>query len=275
MRLLSICLLIFTLSSSTLAVLLRRVRGPDSFRPGRISSPLQKSYPGSISGQKQSDDALRKVTQGSYSTNWAGAVISNSTPSATFSYVSATITIPTATATGDMSYQAASAWVGIDGATYTTAILQTGVDFYILNGKAYADPWYEWYPNFAMYYDELLVNPGDVIVAAVNVTASNRGVCVIENLTTGESATKSVSAPKSTATIKGLNAEWIVEDFQSNGAAVPFVGFDAVEFTGCVAEAAGVEFGVVNATVYDLVQDDTLLATARVMGDEEIVVTHI
>ncbi|GFF70590.1 ankyrin repeat protein [Aspergillus lentulus] len=36
----------------------------------------------------------------------------------------------------------------------------------------------------------------------------------------------------------------------------------------------GVEFGVVNVTVYNLVQDDTLLATARVMGDE-IVVTHI
>ncbi|KMK63301.1 ankyrin repeat protein [Aspergillus fumigatus Z5] len=65
-----------------------------------------------------------------------------------------------------------------------------------------------------------------------------------------------------------------LEDFQTDGAAVPFVGCDAVEFTGCVAQASGVEFGVVNATVYDLVRDDTLLATARVMGDGEIVVTH-
>ncbi|KAF9884893.1 hypothetical protein FE257_000960 [Aspergillus nanangensis] len=257
MRYLSFCLFILALSINALVVPPPGIPRPNPPRGGRFSSPLQNNDPESISGQNQTGNILKKVTQGSYSTNWAGAVLSNSTPSATFSYISATITIPTPTATGNTSYHAASAWVGIDGVTYTTAILQTGVDIYMLNDQAYADPWYEWYPNYARYYDEILVPPGDVTLRRSMLLRATMG------------------APKSTATIKGLNVEWIVENLKSDEAAVPFVEFNKVKFTGCVAKAAGDQFGVANATVYDLVIGDEVMTMVSVIGDKEMVVTRL
>ncbi|KAH2128541.1 hypothetical protein KXV68_001658, partial [Aspergillus fumigatus] len=205
-----------------------------NLRSQRGSRPLQKFEPASFSRFKPVD-TLSSQIRGTYSSNWAGVVLENPPPSATYTYVSATITVPTPTPTDNTTYQASSAWVGIDGDTYTTAILQTGVDFYVIDGEPYTDAWYEWYPNFAMYYDEFAVSPGDVIIASVNVTAPNRGVCMVENLSTGETVSKTVSAPKSTATIAGWNAEWVVEDFESAGESVPFVAFDQVRFEGCTA----------------------------------------
>jgi Peptidase A4 family. len=237
----------------------------------RGSKPLQKFEPASLSHLKLADTLTSEI-HGTYSSNWAGAVLENPPPSASYTYVSATITVPTPTPTptNNTTYQAASAWVGIDGDTYTTAILQTGVDFYVIDGEPYTDAWYEWYPNTAMYYDEFAVNPGDIIVASVNVMAPNRGVCMVENRSTGETVSKTVSAPKSTATVVGWNAEWVVEDFESAGESVAFVAFDQVCFEGCAAYADGVAYGLRNATVYELVQDGMVVAGVSIgNGDEE------
>ena len=57
-----------------------------------------------------------------------------------FTSVTGTFTVPTPSAPsgGDGSYSA-SAWVGIDGDTCDTAILQTGVDFTIDYGSVSYD----------------------------------------------------------------------------------------------------------------------------------------
>lgn len=69
----------------------------------------------------------------SYSSNWSGAVkIGTGLDS-----VTGTIVVPTpAVPSGGSSIKqyAASAWVGIDGDTCSTAILQSGVDFYAGRG---------------------------------------------------------------------------------------------------------------------------------------------
>ncbi|GKT95915.1 hypothetical protein Ct61P_13765 [Colletotrichum tofieldiae] len=56
----------------------------------------------------------------------------------------------------ETDYYAASAWVGIDGLTHGTALLQTGVTVEmnktVSNEVAYV-PWYEWWPNIAMKLD--------------------------------------------------------------------------------------------------------------------------
>jgi hypothetical protein len=57
---------------------------------------------------------------------------------------------PSGVASTDGDY-AASAWVGIDGNTYSTAILQTGLDFAVsTSGAVSYDARYEWYPDYAM-----------------------------------------------------------------------------------------------------------------------------
>ncbi|KAJ5135349.1 peptidase A4 family protein [Penicillium bovifimosum] len=254
----------------------KRARQPLRAKHNRTSHPLQEIPHSSFSLSRLK---LTSNTQSTYSsTNWAGAVLKTPpSPNATYTYVSATVTVPTPTPTSSTptTYQAASAWVGIDGATYTTAILQTGVDFYIIDGEPYTDAWYEWYPNFALYYDEFAVNPGDVLVASVNMTAPDRGVCMIENVSTGETASKTVTAPKSTATIVGQNAEWVVEDFASGEDQVPFVGFGEVKFEGCEAVADGIGYQLEEATFYQLVDaGGSVIARVEAVDDESTVIVE-
>ncbi|KAE8143536.1 hypothetical protein BDV38DRAFT_276621 [Aspergillus pseudotamarii] len=85
---------------------------------------------------------------------------------------------------------------------------------------------------------------------------------MIEDLTTGESATRTVFATTSTATAKGWSAEWVVERFQTDGSPVLFVGFDQVRFAGCVAEAPYGEHGVEGATIYDLSRHNASINSA-------------
>ncbi|RAL14680.1 concanavalin A-like lectin/glucanase, partial [Aspergillus homomorphus CBS 101889] len=219
-----------------------------------------------------------------YSTNWAGAVIaldpstdtntntSTNTNTTRFTSISATITVPTPAPlpANSTDYQTASAWIGLDGGeshtsttstttTTTNAILQTGVDLYVIDGQAYTDPWYEWYPDFARYYDEFVVNPGDELGVSVTADPGGRvGVCVVENRSSGASVTQTLTAPKSTATLAGRTAEWVVEGFASaldEADAVPFVGFEpAVGFRECAAVAGGKAYSLLDATaLYEIV----------------------
>lgn len=89
-----------------------------------------------------------------YSSNWAGAVwdqdnvrrqshqpcLAWSHPilfsQGTFTSVTGTFTVPTPSGENGT---AASVWVGIDGDTCTSAILQTGIDFTLNNGEASYD----------------------------------------------------------------------------------------------------------------------------------------
>lgn len=75
----------------------------------------------------------QNTSQVSYSTNWAGAVLIGTG----YTDVTGTIVVPTPevpSGGSSLVKYAASAWVGIDGDTCSTAILQTGVDFYAGRG---------------------------------------------------------------------------------------------------------------------------------------------
>ncbi|KAJ5895679.1 hypothetical protein N7495_007370 [Penicillium taxi] len=220
---------------------------------------------------KEGSDA----TKVQYSKNWAGLVRENPPASSTYTAVSATFTVPNPTATDDSgNLQAASAWVGIDGDTYTNAILQTGIDAYISNGEKSYDAWYEWYPDSAENFD-IDLTAGDVIVAQVRSTSPSKGVCIIENQSSGQSVTKTLSAPSTTATLGGQNAEWIVEDFNSGSTMVPFANFGKITFTGAQAEAGGSDYGIQDATeILEIQQNNKVLTDVKVVSDNEFSVTY-
>lgn len=103
------------------------------------------------------DTTSNNDSQVEYSSNWAGAVLIGSG----YTSVVGTITVPTpeVPSGGDSSEEyCASAWVGIDGDTCQTAILQTGVDFCVQDGSISFDTWYEWYPGkFGPTYSLMMV----------------------------------------------------------------------------------------------------------------------
>jgi hypothetical protein len=86
-------------------------------------------------------EGITNHTNVDYSTNWSGSVIESPPAGTTWKSVTGQFTVPTPSGKSGSS---ASAWVGIDGDSCGSAILQTGVDFTV--GEGY-DAWYEWYPD--------------------------------------------------------------------------------------------------------------------------------
>lgn len=194
--------------------------------------------------------------QASYSTNWAGGVLEGSG----FKTVTGTFTIPKVTIPSGGSSRtlySASAWVGIDGYSCSSAILQTGVDFSIQNGVVSYDSWYEWYPDYSYDFTGISFSAGDSVTVTVTASSKTGGVATIKNNSKGTSVSHTFTS-QTAGSLCQTDAEWIVEDFtqiSSNGqeSLVPLVDFGTVTFTGASATTnSGSKLGPANAEVIDL-----------------------
>jgi len=213
------------------------------------------------------------TTHVEYSSNWSGAVLTAPPAGSTFTSVAATFVVPTPKGTSG----AASIWVGIDGDTYSDAILQTGIDVTITNGKVTYDSWYEWFPDYAYYFatSKIVINTGDTIYLQVKSTSSRAGVVTITNKTTGKSVSQSLTPPTSSAVLGGQNAEWIVEDFQQGNSLVAFANFGAVTFTGATAgTSSGATVDTTGADILDIEQSNKVL-TGVVASGSTVTVTYV
>ncbi|CAK4006257.1 acid ase [Lecanosticta acicola] len=207
-----------------------------------------------------------------YSSNWAGAVIIGSD----ITKVTGTFTIPTVSipSGGSSSTEyGASAWVGIDGDTCETAILQTGVDFLIEGSETAYEAWYEWYPDYSYTFSDFDVAPGDVITATVVSTSTVAGTATIENQSTGESTTHTFSNEASLGALCETNAEWIVEDFESSSELIPFADFGSVTFSDASYVAGGSTKSISGETIIDVKQSGEVVTDVTVSGSE-VTVTY-
>ncbi|EFW99087.1 acid proteinase [Grosmannia clavigera kw1407] len=203
-----------------------------------------------------------------YSNNWAGAVlIGTDYTSVTGTFVVPTPKEPTG-ASSDTQYSA-SAWVGIDGNTAQNSILQTGVDFYVEDGQTSFDAWYEWYPESAYTFSGFGISAGDTIKLTITATSLTSGTALIENESSGKSVSHSFSSEE--YALEELNAEWIVEDYESNFGQVPLANFGTVIFTDTKAISGSSSVGPSGATLIDLEQNGEVLTSVSVSGDEVII----
>ena len=212
-----------------------------------------------------------------YSGNWAGAVITAPPAGTTFTAVSAQFVVPTPkepSGGSSRTQYAATAWVGIDGDTYQDAILQTGVDFYVEGSSISYDAWYEWYPDYAYDFSGISISAGNTIAVSVVSSSASAGTAKIENLSTGQTVSKALTAPSSSSHLGGQNAEWIVEDFEEGGGQVPFANFGTVTFTDASwTDSAGATGGPGSATIIDIEQGRTVLTSVSVSGSS-VAVTY-
>ncbi|KIY72670.1 aspergillopepsin [Cylindrobasidium torrendii FP15055 ss-10] len=207
----------------------------------------------------------------SYSSNWSGAVLVANT--ATYKSVTGTFTVPTPSkGTTSSSTQAASAWVGIDGDTCSTAILQTGIDFYVEGSGVSFDAWYEFYPDYAYDFSGVTVSAGDSITLTATVSSATAGTVVITNNSKGWTKSKSLT---SSARLCQYNAEWIVEDFSVNSGLIPFADFGTVTFTGASATTnSGSSVGPGGSEIIEIQQSSKVLTSTDVSGST-VSVTYI
>ncbi|KAM0263704.1 hypothetical protein ACHAQJ_001018 [Trichoderma viride] len=183
---------------------------------------------------------MRNTKYPQYSSNWAGAVQIGKG----FNKVTGTITVPRASGG---SNAAASAWVGIDGDTCQTAILQTGVSFY---GDGSFDAWYEWIPDYSYSFANFELSEGDKIRMTVDASSKTTGVATLENLSTGKSVSHSFTNTPST--LCETNAEWIVEDFEEGSSLVPFADFGSVTFSNATASGSSGTVTPSGSTIFDI-----------------------
>jgi len=231
----------------------------------RATRPVEKLEPAAAQAQDTGDKNVQ------YSSNWAGAVY-ESPPSGTFTAVSGRITVPTPSSSGGSGEQAASAWVGIDGDTYTNAILQGGVDFYVDGGSVSYDAWYEWYPDYAYDFSGIDISAGDVLLLSVKSTSSRAGSVTIENETTGQTVTKSLT---SSSALGGQNAEWIVEDFEENGSLVPFANFGTVVFSSASASTNTETVGASGAQIIEIENSRGSVITDVSVSSSSVTVKYV
>lgn len=70
-------------------------------------------------------------------------------------------------------------------------------------------------------------------IVTVTATSTTAGTAVVENVSKGTTVTHTFTSQSQA--LQELNAEWIVEDFESGNALVPFADFGTVTFTGASA----------------------------------------
>jgi hypothetical protein len=212
-----------------------------------------------------------------YSSNWSGAVLTSPPSGQTFNGVSGRFTVPKPTkGIGSASSWSASAWAGIDGDTYSNAILQAGTDFTVSSSGAVSyDSWYEWFPDYAHDFSDFAVSAGDVIAVSIVANSSSKGTVTLTNESTGKSVSKTLSAPNSSATLGGQNAEWIVEDFGENGSLVSMAGFGTVTFTNCVATTSSESLGLSGATVFEIKQNDQVVTNVTIESSSSVEIQYV
>ncbi|KAJ5799432.1 uncharacterized protein N7518_001500 [Penicillium psychrosexuale] len=209
--------------------------------------------------------SLNKTSHEDYSSNWAGAVLIGTG----YTSVTGQFTVPTPklpSGASSTTQYCASAWVGIDGDTCSTAILQTGVDFCIQGSQVTYDAWYEWYPDYAYDFSGIPISAGDVIKVTVTATSKTAGSAVINNLTTGKSVTHTFTGGVD-GSLCEYNAEWIVEDFESGGSLVPFSNFGTVTFSNAQAKSGSTTVGPSGSTLIDIKQSSQVLTSSSVTSN--------
>lgn len=190
-----------------------------------------------------------------------------------------TFTVPTPREpSGASGTHSASAWVGIDGDTCGTAILQTGVDFTVSGGRASFDgtsspshailvicsqrrafsAWFEWFPDFAHDFSGISISAGNSITVSVTATSRTGGTATIVNHSTGQTVSHTFSGQPA---LCQENAEWIVEDFSEGGGLVPLANWGTVTFTGVSAGTSSGTTTPAGATIIDMEQNGRVLTS--------------
>jgi hypothetical protein len=201
-----------------------------------------------------------------YSSNWAGAILIGTG----YKSVTGTLTVPTPTTDGS-----GAAWVGIDGDTCDTAILQTGIDWTLSGGSITYDAWYEWYPDYSYDFSDITLSAGDTVKVTVTASSETGGKAVIENVSTGTTVTHTFSDEGSLGDLCEYNAEWIVEDYEEGSSLVSFADFGTVTFTDCSATDGSGTVGTSGATIIDIKQSSEVLTSCSVPSSSEVSCTYV
>lgn len=181
----------------------------------------------------------KSTTNHGHSSSWSGAVLKKPS-SGHFESVTGRFKVPRPKHVGSAGKESAAVWVGIDGETCHSGLIQAGVDLEVSeSGDVSYSAWYEWYPALSETFHNFKISEGDVIQIDVTATSTTKGTTKITNVSTGQTLSKTLEAPGDSKLCRG-NAEWIVEKFSdANDKTVPWSNFGTVVFEAASAKLSG------------------------------------
>ncbi|KAJ3907270.1 aspergillopepsin-2 heavy chain [Lentinula edodes] len=210
-----------------------------------------------------------------YSGNWSGAVLVSPPTGETFNSAVGTFTVPSMPSVNGNG--AAAAWVGIDGDTFATAILQAGVFFSVTDETVEYGAWYEWWPNYAtdIDTDDFPVSAGDVITVNIDASSNSEGIVTLTNESAGKSFVINLTSPTKLSYLGGQNAEWIIEDYTQNGGLVPLANWGTVTFVNASAStSANNTLGLEDATIFDIEQYNDIMTFVTIDSDSSVSISY-
>jgi hypothetical protein len=154
------------------------------------------------------------------SSNWSGYIVLSSATkygsASSFGYVSGYFVVPWVLQPigkcGTPVY--ASEWVGIDGVSKDTALIQAGVNGVssCRSGKQTLtySTWYEWFPLPSVNFKNFPTSPGDDYSVYVESLSATKAKAFLVNYVENKSVSITFSAPGGSRVI-GNSAEWILE----------------------------------------------------------------
>jgi len=161
------------------------------------------------------------------SRNWAGYTATGGS----FTTVAGTWTVPTISA--GRTPAADATWVGIGGVS-SHDLIQAGTDASVQAGQVRYTAWVELLPQ-ASQPVPLAVNAGDTVSVTIAQQPDERWQIRIQNTTTGQAYTKTVTYQSSRS-----SAEWIEEaPAVGRRTLLPLDNFGTITFTGATAVADG------------------------------------
>lgn len=162
--------------------------------------------------------------------------------------------------------QWASAWIGMDGGTCNSALLQSGVTVVLnSNGQQSASAWFEWAPRASYSISGFPVHVGDWLFVNITATSATSGIVNIANLAQSLAMTININDGP---TLCRQDADWIVEDFYDAKGQVAFGRFQDVWFEDVGATTTkGQKIDLKNASPISLSNGTAISCVANVFDD--------
>ena len=141
--------------------------------------------------------------------------------------VNAAWTVPKVNDSAGSGYS--SVWIGIGG-ELDKDLIQVGTEHDVVNGRDTYTAWYELLPSFAVQLSSVIVSPGDIVIASINLVNSdtNQWIIRISDATTGQAFTRNVVYNSTRS-----SGEWIVERPTINNQITTLADFGNITFTNC------------------------------------------
>ncbi|KAK1754262.1 concanavalin A-like lectin/glucanase domain-containing protein [Echria macrotheca] len=209
----------------------------------------------------------RRANPTANSANWCGSV-NHATSTNQIKLIHAYYQHPSCTKrSGVTQYpQAVAAWAGIDGDSWTTALLQSGTTCKIDNstGIVRNEAWWQWMPSAAYTISSLPVAANDWFEVTINTTSSTAGTITLSNLSQSYTYTITVSGGQ---TLGRVDADWVVERPYYGGSLAAMASFSDVWFQSAYATRVSGNLGILGATQ---LQIPSLCASSEYDDSDEV-----